>query len=122
MRYRGACGVMLPRSLLPPEATLRMRLSVPPLGMLLTVPASGSRGLSLPDLALLEVWGQKGTGRALTGCRQELPQLKLERPEKGGRQPRDWSYRRGREERRRKQHLNWPVLLAAPRVRAVRQH
>ncbi|XP_074900125.1 uncharacterized protein LOC142038570 [Buteo buteo] len=34
-------------------------------------------------------------------------------------QPSDWSYRRGREERRRKKRLNWQGLLAAPRARAV---
>ncbi|XP_076213926.1 uncharacterized protein LOC143169957 isoform X2 [Aptenodytes patagonicus] len=31
-------------------------------------------------------------------------------------QPSDWSYRRGREESRRKKRLNWQILLAAPRV------
>ncbi|KAM9589240.1 uncharacterized protein ACIBXB_007681 isoform 1-T1 [Morphnus guianensis] len=64
------------------ETALRMRLSVPPMGMLLTAPASGLRGLSLPGLALLLAWEQKGTGGALTGCGQELLRLKLERPEK----------------------------------------
>ncbi|XP_032843472.2 uncharacterized protein LOC116960367 isoform X2 [Tyto alba] len=86
------------------EVTLRMELSIPPLGMLLTVPASGVRGLSLPDLALL-MWGQKGTGRALAGCGQELLWLKLERSEKGEREPSDWSCRRGREERRRRKSV-----------------
>ena len=51
--------------------------------MPLTVPASGSCGLSLPGLALLMAWGRKGTGRALTGCGQELPRLKLDRAEEG---------------------------------------
>ncbi|KAM9598429.1 uncharacterized protein ACIBXB_004185 isoform 2-T2 [Morphnus guianensis] len=36
-----------------------------------------------------------------------------------GGQPSDWSYRRGREERRRKKRLSWQGLLAAPRARAV---
>ncbi|KAM6190254.1 uncharacterized protein WM294_013798 [Sarcoramphus papa] len=73
-------GKLKPRT---PEAALRMRLSVPALGMPLTAPASGLRGLSLPSPAPLVAWGQKGTGGALTGCGQELPRLKLERPEKG---------------------------------------
>ena len=64
-----------------PEAALRMQLSVPPLLMPLIAPASGLRGFSLPGLTLLAVWGHKGTGGALTGCGQELPQLKLERPD-----------------------------------------
>jgi len=34
-------------------------------------------------------------------------------------QPSDQRYRRGREARRRKKHLNWQSLLAAPRVRAA---
>jgi len=66
-----------------PAALLRMQLSVPPMGVLLTVPTSGWCGLSLPGVTLLVAWGQKGTGRVLTGCRQELSQLKLERTEKG---------------------------------------
>ncbi|XP_076196928.1 uncharacterized protein LOC143161704 isoform X1 [Aptenodytes patagonicus] len=37
----------------------------------------------------------------------------------GGGQPSDRSYRRGRDESRRKKHLNWQILLAAPRVRAA---
>ena len=37
----------------------------------------------------------------------------------GGGQPSDRSYRRGGEERRRKKHLNWQILPAAPRVRAA---
>ena len=65
------------------EATLRMRLSVPPLGMPSTAPTSGLHDLSLPGLGLLAAWGRKGAGGALTGCGQELLQLKLERPEKG---------------------------------------
>ncbi|XP_075297827.1 uncharacterized protein LOC142363958 isoform X3 [Opisthocomus hoazin] len=64
-------------------ALLRMQLSVPPMGVLLTAPTSGWCGQSLPGVTLLVAWGQKGTGRVLTGCRQELSQLKLERPEKG---------------------------------------
>lgn len=44
-------------SFLLPEATLRMWLSIPPLGMPLTAPTSGWRGLSLPGLALLMAWG-----------------------------------------------------------------
>ncbi|KAK4805267.1 hypothetical protein QYF61_018308 [Mycteria americana] len=66
-----------------PEAALRPRLSLPPLGLLVMVPASGLCGLFLPELALLAAWGQKGTGGALAGCGQELLRLKLERPEKG---------------------------------------
>ncbi|KAM6233054.1 uncharacterized protein M6G45_014699 [Spheniscus humboldti] len=34
-------------------------------------------------------------------------------------QPSDWSYRRGREESRRKKRLNWQILRAAPRARAA---
>ncbi|KAM6188420.1 uncharacterized protein WM294_015565 [Sarcoramphus papa] len=86
------CLVMLSRS--PPaqlcrpvvkrtdEAVLKTQLSVPPLGMPWTAPASGLRGPSLPGLALLVAWGGKGTGRTRTGCRQELLWLKLRRPEK----------------------------------------
>ncbi|KAM6266479.1 uncharacterized protein M6G45_003982 isoform 1-T1 [Spheniscus humboldti] len=37
----------------------------------------------------------------------------------GGGQPSDRSYRRGREEGRRKKRLNWQILLAAPRARAA---
>ncbi|XP_072731874.1 uncharacterized protein [Ciconia boyciana] len=65
------------------EAALRTQLSVPPLGLPVTAPASGLRGLSVPGLALLAAWGREGTGGALAGCGQELPRLKLERPEKG---------------------------------------
>ncbi|XP_075028199.1 uncharacterized protein LOC142092285 isoform X1 [Calonectris borealis] len=81
--------------------------------------ASGLRGLSLPGLAFLAASGRKGTGGALTGCGQGLPRLKLERPEKGGGQPSDRSYRRGREERRRKKRLKCQILPAVPRARAA---
>ncbi|KAM6040715.1 uncharacterized protein LJ206_019714 isoform 1-T1 [Theristicus caerulescens] len=57
--------VCLPVVERPEEAALRMRLSIPPLGMLLTAPASGLRGLSLPDLTLLVVWGEKGWAERL---------------------------------------------------------
>lgn len=40
-------------------------------------PTSGLHGLSLPGLALLVAWEQKGTGGALTGYGQELLWLKL---------------------------------------------
>ncbi|KAK4821280.1 hypothetical protein QYF61_017644 [Mycteria americana] len=66
------------------EAALRPRLSLPPLGLPVTAPASGLRGLSVPGLALLAAWGRTWTGGALGGCGQELRRLKLERPEKGG--------------------------------------
>ncbi|XP_075376593.1 uncharacterized protein LOC142418522 isoform X2 [Mycteria americana] len=102
-----------------PEAVLRLCLSVPPLGLPVPAPASALRGLSVPGLALLAAWGRKGTGRALAGCGQELLRLKLERPDKGGGQPSNQSYRRGREEGRRKKCLNWQILPAAPRARAV---
>ncbi|XP_052638140.1 uncharacterized protein LOC128139577 isoform X2 [Harpia harpyja] len=85
--------------------------------MPLTAAASGLRGLSLPGLPLLAARERRGTGGALTGCGQELQ--KLERPQKGGGWPSDWSSRRGREERRRKKRLNWERLLAVPRARAV---
>jgi len=65
-----------------PEAVLKVRLSVPPLGTPLTTPAPGLCGLSLPGLALLAARGRKGRGGVLTGCGQELARLKLERPEK----------------------------------------
>ncbi|XP_072726716.1 uncharacterized protein [Ciconia boyciana] len=64
------------------EAALSTRSSLPPLGLPVTAPASGLRGLSVPGLALLAAWGRKGTGGALAGCGRELPRLKLERPEK----------------------------------------
>ncbi|KAM9655395.1 uncharacterized protein ACIBXB_008349 isoform 2-T2 [Morphnus guianensis] len=81
MRCRSACGLVPPRSLLPPEATLWVRLSVRPLGMPLSAAASGLRGLSLPGLPLLAARERGGTGGALTGCGQKL--LKLERLQKG---------------------------------------
>ncbi|KAM6316260.1 uncharacterized protein O3Q21_008923 [Podargus strigoides] len=51
--------------------------------MPLSAPASGSRGLCLPGLALLAARGRKGRGGAVPGCGRELPWLQLERPEKG---------------------------------------
>jgi len=80
---RSVVIIVIAASFCLPGAALRTQLSVPPLEMPLTVPASGLCGLSLPDLALLTAWGRKGRGRALSGCGQELPRLKLERPEKG---------------------------------------
>ncbi|KAM9654751.1 uncharacterized protein ACIBXB_006757 [Morphnus guianensis] len=85
--------------------------------MPLTAAASGLRGLSLPGLPLLAARERGGTGGALPGCGQKL--LKLERLQKSGGQSSDRSYRRGREERRRKKRLNWQRLLAVPRTRAV---
>ncbi|KAM6227051.1 uncharacterized protein M6G45_017158 [Spheniscus humboldti] len=101
------------------EAALRTQFSILPMGMPLTAPTSGLRGLSLPGLTVLAAWGRKGTGGTLTGCGQELPRLKLERPEKGGGQPSGCSYRSGREERREKKRLNWQRLLAVQRARAA---
>ncbi|XP_074965175.1 uncharacterized protein LOC142064310 [Phalacrocorax aristotelis] len=106
LRCCSACEVMPPYSLLLPETVLRTWLSVLPPGMPLTAAVSGLRGFSLPGFAILAAPGQKGTHRALPGCGQELPRLKLETPTKGGGRPRVWSCRRGREERRGKKHLN----------------
>ncbi|KAM6207466.1 uncharacterized protein WM294_001836 [Sarcoramphus papa] len=50
------------------------------LGMLWTASGSGLGGLPLASFS--EWHGRKGTAGALTGCGQELPWLKLERPEK----------------------------------------
>ncbi|XP_064326321.1 uncharacterized protein LOC135316575 isoform X2 [Phalacrocorax carbo] len=110
------CG-RSPRS----ETVLRTWLSVLPPGMPLTAAISGLRGFSLPGVAILAARGRKGTHRALPGCGQELPCLKLERPQKGRGQPSNRSFRRGREETRRKKHLNWQILPAALRARAVVQ-
>ncbi|KAM6329760.1 uncharacterized protein O3Q21_003359 [Podargus strigoides] len=80
---RGACSLVPLGSLLTAEAALRTRLSAPAPGMPLSAPASGSRGLCLPGLALLAARGRKGRGGAVPGCGRELPWLQLERPEKG---------------------------------------
>ncbi|KAM6323087.1 uncharacterized protein O3Q21_005782 [Podargus strigoides] len=80
---RGACSLVPLRPLLTAEAALRTRLSAPAPGMPLSAPASGSRGLCLPGLALLAARGRKGRGGAVPGCGRELPWLQLERPEKG---------------------------------------
>ena len=66
-----------------PETVLRTWLSVLPPGMPLTAAVSGLRGFSLPGVAILAARGRKGTHRALPGCGQELPRLKLETPTKG---------------------------------------
>ena len=66
-----------------PETVLRTWLSVLPPGMPLTVAVSGLRGFSLPGLAVCAARDQKGIDKALPGCGQELPRLKLETPTKG---------------------------------------
>ncbi|KAM9237115.1 uncharacterized protein RG961_002619 [Leptosomus discolor] len=60
----------IPSGLQGQEATLRAQVSLPPLGMLLSASALVLPGLSLPGLALVMAWGQKGTGGALAGCGQ----------------------------------------------------
>ncbi|KAM9226589.1 uncharacterized protein RG961_007021 [Leptosomus discolor] len=63
--------------------------------------------------------GKKGQAERLlaVGSGQELLRLKLERPAKGGEPPYDRTYRRGREERKRRKHLNGQILPAALRAR-----
>ncbi|XP_074728320.1 uncharacterized protein LOC141944893 isoform X6 [Strix uralensis] len=139
----GACSLK--------ETVLRLRWSVPVLGMLFTAPTSGLCGVSLPGLVLLTARGQKGTGGALPGCgpwpgaaaaeageARERERRRKSRlcgqhpPPSAGRESLPlWGEdsqatgfseeEEGQEEGRRKKHLTHQILPAVPRARAAFQ-
>ncbi|XP_076207383.1 uncharacterized protein LOC143166678 [Aptenodytes patagonicus] len=139
----------------PVRGVLRTQFSIPPLGMPLTAPASGLRGLSARPRFPRGVGAKRDrrsaywlwTGAAAaeagearerwrTAKQPELQKRKGGGKEKeaselanspgsaesercGGGEPSDRSYRRGREQSRRKKRPNWQILPAVLRVRAA---